>query len=66
MGYTTRSGNSGGPAIARFGERIWVVGVLSGGSGDRNEGDRFSVYASTFHADNAAWLRRLVEVREID
>ena len=31
MGFTTRSGNSGGPALARLGEHVWVVGVLSGG-----------------------------------
>jgi hypothetical protein len=66
MGFTTRSGNSGGPALARIGERVWVVGVLSGGSGGARGTTRFSVYASTFHSDNAAWIRRLVAVREID
>jgi hypothetical protein len=66
MGFTTRSGNSGGPALARIGDRVWVVGVLSGGSGTTGDSRRFSVYASTFHADNAAWIRRLVAVREID
>jgi secreted trypsin-like serine protease len=66
MGYTTRSGNSGGPALARLGDRIWIVGVLSGGSGDNADNARFSVYASTFHPDNAAWLRRLVDVHEVE
>jgi hypothetical protein len=66
MGFTTRSGNSGGPALARLGDRIWVVGVLSGGSGAESDASRFSVYASTFHADNAAWIRRIVDVREVD
>ncbi|RLB50355.1 MAG: hypothetical protein DRJ42_19020 [Deltaproteobacteria bacterium] len=65
MGYTTRSGNSGGPALARLGGRVWVVGVLSGGSGVDADEPRFSVYASTFHPDNAAWLRRLVELNEV-
>ncbi len=66
MGYTTRSGNSGGPALARLGERVWVVGVLSGGSGAESDAKRFSVYASTFHTDNAAWIRRIVPLREVD
>ena len=48
------------------GDRIWIVGVLSGGSGDNADNARFSVYVSTFHPDNAAWLRRLVDVREVD
>ncbi len=66
MGFTTRSGNSGGPALARLGERTWIVGVLSGGSGAESDTQRFSVYASTFHPDNASWIRRIVDVREVD
>ncbi len=63
QGFSTRSGNSGGPALVRIDGRVWVAGVLSGGSGVHNDVPRFSVYASTFHPDNAAWLERLVTIR---
>lgn len=66
LGFTTRSGNSGGPALARLGGRVWVIGVLSGGSGDDADEARFSVYASTFHSDNASWLRRVMDLREVN
>jgi secreted trypsin-like serine protease len=63
LAFSTRAGNSGGPALVTFEDQTWVVGVLSGGSASRPEAPKFSVYASTFHEDNAAWLRRLVELR---
>jgi secreted trypsin-like serine protease len=63
QGFSTRSGNSGGPALVRLDDRLWVAGVLSGGSGVHGDAPRFSVYASTFHPDNAAWLERIVTLR---
>lgn len=62
VAFSTRAGNSGGPALVTFEDRVWVVGVLSGGSASRPEAPKFSVYASTFHPDNASWLRHLVRI----
>jgi hypothetical protein len=64
LSFSTRSGNSGGPAIATFDDSEMVVGVLSGGSGPHSLGPRYSVYAATFHPTNAVWMdRHLVQDR---
>lgn len=52
-GFSTEVGASGGPALWRRGEREWVVGILFGG---RRASSPDSIYAATFHPDNASWI----------
>lgn len=54
-GFSTRIGASGGPALLELDGREQVIGVLFGG--ERSD-SRDSVYAATFHPDNASWIVR--------
>ncbi len=55
-GFSTRVGDSGGPALLAVGGREHVVGILFGGE---RADSRDSIYAATFHPDNASWLVRV-------
>jgi hypothetical protein len=54
-GFSTRMGASGGPALIALDGREYVIGILFGG--ERADSPD-SVYAATFHPDNASWLVR--------
>ncbi|MCC6876523.1 MAG: trypsin-like serine protease [Sandaracinaceae bacterium] len=53
QGFSTEVGASGGPALWRLREREGVVGVLFGG---RRASSPDSIYAATFHPENASWI----------
>jgi hypothetical protein len=54
-GFSTEVGASGGPALLVRGRDEIVVGVLFGG---RRADSPDSIYATTFHPENAAWIAR--------
>ncbi len=55
-GFSTRIGASGGPALLALGGREHVVGILFGGA---RADSPDSIFAATFHGENAAWLARV-------
>ncbi len=55
-GFSTRIGASGGPALFALDGREHVIGILFGGE---RADSADSVYAVTFHPDNASWLVRV-------
>jgi hypothetical protein len=59
-GFSTEIGASGGPALLVRDREEWVVGILFGGT--RLESPD-SIYAATFHPDNAQWIAHALEAR---